>query len=187
MSSTTYLGIFLGIFSLFESITSDMHSKNKQKRPYDYVDMAYDTKSEVDLRISKQYGYSLFGSGGSMYDCVREISTSFNARVKEPLTVEEARKLILPIAIEYLKAFNSNEEIRPYLLNYPFNSKNLHIAVFFNDLQGYEYWYPDLSVVSVSHGNILYYGFNKSTDTNSDKWEYKETFEEGVERLKQQL
>lgn len=184
MFSIEHLGLFLTIFSLFGFKQTYDTPKNELYKPYYYVDLAYEIKGNVDNRISKKYGFALYGSGGEMLEKVRLIATSFKTTSPLPVTIEEARKLIIPIAKEYVSEFNSNEEIRPFLLNYPFDTRNINIAVFFQDCIGNGYKNPNLTVVHVYRGKVLYFSFRDSQNNSSEKWEYEETFEEAEEKLK---
>ena len=50
-------------------------------------------------------------------------------QVKRKLSIEQAREILVDCVQEFLTEINSNEEIRPYLENFPFTSKNIHIAL----------------------------------------------------------
>lgn len=78
----------------------------------------------------KPKGLICIGSGGSMMDDVKKVSLSFVSF--KALNVEEARILYVDIIEEYLKRVNSDEEVRPFLHNFPFTIDSLDFDIRFD-------------------------------------------------------
>ena len=51
------------------------------------------------------------------------------------MTIEEARRLYIEVVEGYLCRYNQNEEIRPYLHNFPFTIENIHVMIGFENEQ----------------------------------------------------
>lgn len=60
---------------------------------------------------------------------VDSVALSFN--INRPLTVEEARPIIIGAAELYSKAINANKTIRPFLLEYPFPITRIELNFFY--------------------------------------------------------
>ncbi|MBS0653328.1 MAG: hypothetical protein JSR39_07355 [Verrucomicrobia bacterium] len=129
--------------------------------------------------IKKSNEMKLIGSGGSMMHNVETVSLHFY--YYHPASIDEARNLILEITNNLISAFNSNQEIRPYLANFPFEAKNFDISIAFmkknNELQNP----PSISSVCISNGILRY----RNDDTEKDRLVtiYQETYEEALQKL----
>lgn len=87
--------------------------------------------NKYNKELKEQKGLFLIGSGGAfMYD-IKKIGLSYISLSK--LTVDEARKLFVEVEEGYLKRYNENEEIRPYLHNFPFTIENLELMIIFDE------------------------------------------------------
>lgn len=53
-----------------------------------------------------------------------------------PGNVEEARKLIIDLTRELVCRYNSNSEIKPYLITYPFTDLNLFVDISYVNSKG---------------------------------------------------
>lgn len=95
----------------------------------EYIKMADRITNATVKRIQKEKGLNLIGSGGGMIENVKEVFLHFVDN--KPHTIEQARELAVQITDMLLYAFNSNEEIRPYLSNYPFDVSNFYLIISF--------------------------------------------------------
>ena len=122
--------------------------------------------------------------GGARPDGIWLMTLSFE-RVNSPISEEEARKLIIQSVDDFLLAVNSNEELRPYLKNYPFTVKNLSITIFNYDGKRELNFFPSIAVVKNSEGEI---GFLTKIPLQKYGYHTKkyETYEEAVAILKNQ-
>ena len=143
---------FLSLFFNFCLITS-CSTQPPEERP-DYAIIAHNLRVDVGNLLSKKYNLNFIGFSGSMMDDVKEIGLSF--RCTQKTTIEEARPLVIACAEELLHQVNANEEIRPYLHNYPFESKNISIEIFLC-APGKPETLPYLDLVGAKRGNIYYY------------------------------
>ena len=83
--------------------------------------------------LCKQKHLQLTGKGGAMMDDIQKVNANYVSF--DRLTVEEARRLYVDVAEGYLCRYNQNEEIRPFLHNYPFTIGNFKIMIGFEDEQ----------------------------------------------------
>lgn len=133
--------------------------------------------SQTSKNISESENLNPIGSGGSMMEDVKMLSISFIT--KELINKERGRELIHQCANQLISNVNQNEEIRPYLHNYPFTYKNVEIRIFNRDKNSISAVYPELSTVSLIDG-IIYY---KYYENNTRKKVLTETFEEAEKIL----
>ena len=106
----------IGLLSitLQASIHSDIHSQIER----DHIDY-----------VRKTRGYPVYVTGGGMMGCVETIAIGFT--VGKPRSVEEARRIIVPLIEHYMDLINRSRRIRPYLVKYPFPLENMrYIAEF---------------------------------------------------------
>ena len=132
----------------------------------------------VQLKMEKELHPCGIGSG--MKDKIRMLALSFN--YYRELNIEEARELLMYATRVFLDKINSNQEIRPFLLNDPFTPFDIDITVFLRNLDGS---YPNtekLQVIAMTNGRFIY-----KIDTPARK-QYKtiltETFAEAEKNLK---
>lgn len=130
---------------------------------------------------SKKYPLYPVGVGASMPGGeIRKLNLSLQS--DHPLSKDELRKYLVEINSEIVKRVNSNEEIRPYLVTYPFTEKNAQILIFVTN-KGYDVVDPIVCVGEISDGNLLYL----TKDENNlmrYKNRYTETYEEALRFLK---
>jgi hypothetical protein len=135
--------------------------------------------------MKEQYGLKCFGSGGGFLNKVNEIIISFETQ--GPKNKKELRELVIKINEDLLKRYNENEEIRPYLKNYPFTAKNLRIGILLTDEKGNAIHNKGsnkegLRAVYQSWGNISYQVKNDEKPNPQDVFE--ETYEEALSIVK---
>jgi len=74
--------------------------------------------------------------------------------VHRKLSKDEARELLFVCAEEFMNDVNANEELRPYLLEFPFTLKNVGISFYFQEEDGAEFHHPDLSYAAWRSGKM---------------------------------
>jgi hypothetical protein len=134
----------LVFFILLSSCSTDKISEKQQ--------LASKLKAKAAKEISQKYGLTPSGSGGQMLDEIKMLYLAFECR--RPLTLDETRSLMVHCVNDFLITINENEEIRPYLVNYPFTAKNIEMAIFFQDCAGKDL--GNLMIVSIDRGTIRY-------------------------------
>jgi hypothetical protein len=97
----------------------------------DYCNLSDKIFIPYNTELCKKRNLFLVGSGGAMMDDIQKVNASYFSF--EKMTVEDARKLYVDIAEGYISRYNKNEQIRPYLHNYPFTIDNFHILIGFLD------------------------------------------------------
>ena len=103
-------------------------------------------KKEKDLRPCG------FG-GGAMYE-IRMLALSFN--YYHDLSLEEGRELLLYAVDVFLEEINSSEEIKQYLIHYPFESKNVEIHIYLRNRNGVEPAPGSFCWISAIDGKFYY-------------------------------
>lgn len=148
-------------------------STQKFEFPVNYVSVAGRIRAETAKEIQDQFDVELIGFGGGMMDVVRVISLSFN--IYRPMGVEEARRLAVNCEEIFLKNINSNKEIRPFLIEFPYPAARAELT-FFVVTNDYQQKLDLLTSFSVFNGNISY--DNHQTQPPSYKSFHKESYEE---------
>jgi len=110
--------------------------------------------SEVISNMEEKYHMQCFASGGAMMDSIKSLKLSFD--LYRPIQVDEAREILVDLTEIFLNAVNQKVKIHPYLANYPFLPENLNILICFSNLDGSIIVSPEISSISLVHGEVLY-------------------------------
>lgn len=150
----------------------------------DYTDMAREIRTNVGKKLAKKHHMDLIGVTGGMMGSVYLIGVHF--QIHHPMNSDEARERIIDCVQELLAAVNANEEIRPFLKNYPFTEKNIDITIFTTNPDGSEVFDPYIRVVSANPVGVLIYRTEDQTSARkmSYKSVYEESYSQAVEKLK---
>lgn len=134
--------------------------------------------SEIAITCEKKYKIKTVGTNVSMPGGdVRLLGLDF--QVRGPLSKEEIRKILLDLAHDFLEVVNSDEWVKPYLTNYPFEIKNIEIALFINDSKGQRLDDPYIGIAQI-FCNCFEYLTLITTDISSIQSKFKETYEEAL-------
>ena len=98
---------------------------------------------------------------------------------KKRLNVDEARQLFIPLIEKLLSKINTDTNIKPYLHNYPFTSKNLCISLRLEEKNGKKVERPYIADVRLMFGMVFY----SVEDLNDDmlfEHVHEETYEEAL-------
>ena len=106
---------------------------SEDTRP-DHCKFADEIMNQFVSDAKERYGLFCHGSGGRFLNRVNAIHLSFVTL--GPKSQEELRVMMVTITEDFLKRMNSHEEIREYLVNYPFQSTNLKFRISLMDLDG---------------------------------------------------
>lgn len=138
--------------------------------------------AKVAMKLRKEFSLIPCGTGGGMMYQIRMLALSFDYRKR--IDIQEGRELIVAAVNEFISEVNADERIRPYLDNYPFESKNVEIRIFFSNPNRSEVPLGQLSAISITRGIVDYCSF----DSKKMRMEtiYKESFEEAVTKIMQQ-
>jgi len=166
---------------LFSTCLGYMFVKSKSYGGLDEVDKF---AIKISKELAKKYGLSHSGiGGGATKEGVWLIKTHFLFEGL-PISINQGRKIIVPMLEEFLNEINSNKNIHSLLRDYPFTPKNVDIIIFFHDFDNERINDPYLNTVSAHGGEIGYF-----TQDPDNKYKYKfemyEPYEEALEKVKQ--
>lgn len=131
--------------------------------------------------LSDKYRLSPLGSGGQMMDEIKMLYLAFQCN--RPLRLDEARVMIIGCVNTFVDAVNKNEKIRPYLANYPFNSKNIEVTIFIKEDTGKEVLKSELSIISIAQNCINY---KICISDYECRTVFTETFEQAEKKLQKE-
>ncbi len=94
----------------------------------DYCQMAHRITNQTARKLEKEKKLHLIGTGGGMMYNVRMMAMKFY--FYKELDLVTVRELMVYTINTYLNAINEDEEIRPYLCEFPFTVKNIEITIF---------------------------------------------------------
>jgi hypothetical protein len=153
----------------------------KSKKPRDYEQMANEISTKVAKKLCKKHQMDWIGEGDQMMESASMIGLSF--QIFHPLDRNEARTRIVDCVEELLAAVNSNKEIRPFLKDYPFTTKNVQVSIYSNYPDGREALDPYISVVSVYNSANIYFSTAEANE-DSYKHRYREPYSEALAMVK---
>ena len=153
----------------------------------DHVKAAYRIMHEHIDDMKNDYGARPYGIGGGFLENVNKLRIHFV--VVGSFTVEEARRFLYQTSQQFLKKINDDEEIRPYLSDYPFTANNLSYSFFVRNedsqkviFESFEDYDGHVSDFGIYEGKISY------SISTQDKLGYqdvhRETFAEAEEILR---
>jgi len=116
--------------------------------------IAHRVSADVAKTLSKRYQMELVGFGGAIHEDVEKLSLSFNCY--RTMNMAEYRNLIVQSAEFFLSEVNSNEELKPFLHNYPFDSNHIDLAIYVFSEDRQRLKVGQLSCVHLIKGKISY-------------------------------
>ncbi len=131
--------------------------------------------------IYNKTGLIPFGSGGGAMDQIRMLALSFHCRHEVDIT--EGRKLLIAALETFMTVINKDERIRTYLINYPFEPKNIEIEIFIQNEDGSSVALDSLCILGAVDGILDY-----QIHTPDGLWletVHEETYEEALEKLQE--
>ncbi|MBY0528970.1 MAG: hypothetical protein K2P51_02140, partial [Rhabdochlamydiaceae bacterium] len=136
-------------------------TKAKQETDPPYLGYIHKITSSFIKEVEKEYKFDCIMSGGSMPHDVAEVLLHFDT-YKSP-SIEQAREWEVRLTERLVEMINQNEEIRPYLREYPFPASRIDIMLSFNTPKNSS---PSKSLQLVFHSKnrILY----RAEDPNND-------------------
>jgi hypothetical protein len=132
-------------------------------------------------RLSREDFYC-FMNGGGNFGPLEEIAGGFQTRKYRFTSIEEARAFFYAFVIDYIKPFNDDKEIRPYLRHFPLIADNFSLVVQFQDERCRQLEPPYIGSIWLQRGAIYYFAETPSTNKPSEVL-YSETFAEAEEIL----
>jgi len=138
--------------------------------------------TRLQTHLKKKYKINTIATNISMPGGIVKL-LGLDFQVQGPLSKEEIRKILIALVQDFLVSVNSNEKIKPYLENYPFEIKNIEITLFFIDSQRMELLDPNIGIAKVSSGSLSYKILAKTNGILSIKSLSKESYEEALQIL----
>ena len=105
--------------------------------------------------MKKRFGMECWYIGGKMANGVEEIGSTFAIILQA--NKEKARQLGVIVIEKLLEAINSDEKLRPFLIEYPFPSHRLRIRINLRDNQGYTYRDGSMESVTLDGDEMTYF------------------------------
>ncbi len=139
-------------------------------------------RKEVFAKLSIEEDLRPCGTGAQMMDEIKMLYFGFN--YYHEVDINAARKLLINAENVALNKINDCDEIRPYLVNYPFKPINVQIDIFLRKPDGSQPEPQKLQVISIHEGNLDY--MNHNLDTKFLTTILKETYEEALGKLLQE-
>lgn len=112
--------------------------------------------------VEKTDGLVVTGSGGAMMGDIQEIFLSFET--DRCLDKAEMRSFLTQKSERFIELINENEEIRPYLHDYPCTEKNIELWVIFHKNGKKNLKYPHVRSAQLIRGKIYYSEFADEED-----------------------
>lgn len=137
--------------------------------------LMYQIIGQHDKLQKKKYHFHLIGSGGGIPDDVTLFTLHYVSR--DRVDILEARKMFVNNVEALLQLINTNEQIRPYLCNYPFTVKNLEFSIAFEDEFIHMREPPFLAYVSLINKKIFYSYYDQNSGRFIGK-DYNEPYSE---------
>lgn len=138
-------------------------------------------RNEVALKIRNKFGLFPIGSGGQTMHKIEMLMLAFECR--RSLTEGEAREILVKSVEEFVSALNNDEQVRPYLAEFPSTEKNIEIVIYIQDVRGGQVsTTQEFDIASCEQGYI------KFMASNSEKYKLitlrQESFEEAKQLIK---
>jgi hypothetical protein len=160
------------IFFLLTFLFFTYSCSSPEPRYIQLVDKIMDAySSELKLK----HDMYLTGKGGMMMHNIKVICATYISFAA--CSVDEARRLYVEIAEEYLNRINEHEEMRQYLNNYPFTISNLELNIGFDDITYHRRGDGYVGCMYVVHSNLYYKAYKEDGKLYTL---YKEPYSEAV-------
>jgi hypothetical protein len=132
--------------------------------------------NEMDLK----YGLYCTGQGGQANEKIEKIALTLETQRRA--TIEEAREIYINSLERCYELINADQQIRPYLISFPFPKENLDISISFSPEGSRFYSDGTITQVFEAKGKILY--FVKSIFDECLNKNFAEPYEEALQTVK---
>ncbi|MFT4553153.1 MAG: hypothetical protein ACI9S8_001789 [Chlamydiales bacterium] len=149
-----------------------------------YIQMANRITNSYNRTLKKNHGLQVIGSGGAMMDNVKKINLHYTAYKR--LSIQEARTLYIEVIEGLLEKVNTDDKLRPFLHNYPFEIKNLDISIRFEDSPGTRVPEDYVAFIFNNKDEIVFSAYRLDPDARDKIIDgkyyplHKETYEEAL-------
>ncbi len=149
--------------------------------PLEEQRLVNEIERHVFSKLKKEKDLIPFGTGGQTADGIKMLCLAFQYRT--PVDIDSGRKLLIDGVKELASAVNAERDIHRYLVDYPFDAKNIIIAIYLQNPDGSEFGPDKLSLIKAEQGILNYKIFNP--ETNKLITVFTETYEEALQRCSQ--
>jgi hypothetical protein len=137
-----------------------LNNESPVQNPAIHLAKAYEEPMDKLLKalaceIHNEVGIYCWSIGAKMVNDIEGVNAKFSAF--RTATQEEARELEIFIVEKILKAINSNEQLRPYLREYPFPLERLKIRICFTNKRYIPYIDGTMESVVLENEEITYF------------------------------
>lgn len=142
------------VIALASSCTQE--TQDSQTQP-DIEILVSEITNRTFLQLKKERELYPFGIGSGIKDQVRMLALSFC--YYKDIEMEQARELLLAATSRYLDNINRSNDLRPFLVNHPFEPKNIEIRIFLRKPDGSNRdndKNDKLSLIEMIRGNLEY-------------------------------
>ncbi len=144
-----------------------------------YVKLAAEITEKTAQELKEKKNLYLVGTGGGMMNDIQMMAMSFH--FYQEVDLKEARELVVYAINEYLLDINNNEEIRPYLHEYPFTAKNVEIHIWIYKPDRHRLPPEKIYYISAIDGILDYY--IRGLEEYSRQAICEETYEEALQAI----
>lgn len=138
------------------------------------------TRNYLD-KVTKKYGVYCYGIGGSFRENIHIIDITFTT-YDEIQDINIARYLYVNLMEEFMQEINNNENIRQYLVTYPFPIEGFKMSIIFSDkTTNYFAKNPFIADVMLAKGNLVYSTLDKENFGFEEI--YRESYSEAYEKV----
>lgn len=148
------------------------------EKPPPHVRQAHKFMKSFAKELKREFGIACTGFGGGMASDIEEIELEFTAF--RPSTIAEARYMEIEGIKKLLAKINADEEIRPYLKEYPFPLSRAHLSIAFPSPREKREENGKLAMVFSAKGKIFYCTFDSGSQTLTNL--FSESFEDACQR-----
>ncbi|MDF2577858.1 MAG: Conserved hypothetical rane protein [Chlamydiales bacterium] len=145
------LHLAISLICCFSSCAKDI-SENvlPDSKQRGYISISSELENKIEYILSEKHALMGGSVGGAMLLDIEKVNFDFQIK-HAPMKIDEARLIYVDCIQEFLKFYNNNEQIRPYLANYPFTVSNISLNLNFLDENGSK----------IVDNSFVYFIFNK--------------------------
>ncbi len=137
------------------------------------------TKKAIE-RIETKYHATPCGSGGGTMYGVQSTMIAFN--IEGPVSLEQARAIIVDSTEMYREELNSNKALRPYLAEYPFPVSKTEVEFYPINPKDAKNIISSFGISERRDGEV-YITYHLRDENSKSKKVIEETYQQAVERL----
>ena len=141
-----------------------------------YGKIANAITAKTAKQLEEENGLILVGTGGQMMNDIQMMMMGFY--FYHVVDVNDARQLLVNSVEAYLSAINANEDVRPYLHEYPFTASNVEIVIYFRNPDRSDVPQGKIRIAAAKRGKLVYY--IDYPEKHTIKSIYEESYEDAL-------